>query len=88
VSVSEQLTRLAHQGYPSSGESTGPHAVDGEPFGPAGDTALRDAVTASGAPFDDVVVPGEGHLFTDLATPDGDAAACDASIAAFDAFIR
>ena len=44
MSVSEQLTRLAHQGYPSSGESTGPHAVDGEPFGPAGDTALRDAV--------------------------------------------
>ena len=63
------------------------HAVD--PFISEPDvTALRDAVTASGAPFDDVVAPGEGHLFTDLATPDGDAAACDASIAAFDAFIR
>lgn len=63
------------------------HAVD--PFISEPDvTALRDAVTTSGAPFDDVVAPGEGHLFTDLATPDGDAAACDAGIAAFDAFIR
>ena len=63
------------------------HAVD--PFISEPDvSALRDAVIASGAAFDDLVVPGEGHLFTDLATPDGDAAARDASRAAMNAFIR
>ena len=42
--------------------------------------ALSDAVRASGASFEDVVVPGRGHLFTDLATPDGDRDARDRSV--------
>lgn len=63
------------------------HAID--PFISEPDVAaLHAAVTASGAEFDDIVVPGEGHLFTDLATPDGDAAARAACLAAFDAFVR
>lgn len=47
---------------------------------PADVTALGEAVRASGATFDDIVVPGRGHLFTDLGTPDGDAAALASSI--------
>lgn len=47
---------------------------------PADVTALGDAVRASGAAFEDHVVPGSGHLFTDLGTPDGDAGATDATI--------
>ena len=44
MSVTDQLTRLAHQGYPSSGESGDSGGVNGEPFGPGGDTALHAAV--------------------------------------------
>lgn len=51
-------------------------------------TALGDAVRASGGRFEDLVTPGEGHLFTDLGTPDGDADALASSIESFDAFIR
>lgn len=47
---------------------------------PADVDALERAVTASGADFADVVVPGRGHLFTDLDGPDGDAAARDRSL--------
>lgn len=51
------------------------HRYTVDPFVDEPDVAaLRDAVTTSGALLDDVVVPGEGHLFTDLDTPDGDAA--------------
>ncbi|MGY4718916.1 dienelactone hydrolase family protein [Naumannella huperziae] len=42
---------------------------------PADVAALGRAVTDSGASFADHVLPGSGHLFTDPATPDGDAAA-------------
>lgn len=42
--------------------------------------ALGAAVRASGASFEDVVVPGAGHLFTDLATSDGDRDARDRSV--------
>ncbi|MDO4919287.1 threonine/serine exporter ThrE family protein [Kocuria sp.] len=44
MSVSEQLTRPTHQGYPSSGEAQEASSPEDEPFGPGGDTALRDAV--------------------------------------------
>ncbi|MDN3225916.1 threonine/serine exporter family protein [Kocuria rhizophila] len=44
MSVNEQLRHLAHQGYPSSGEGPGASWVDEQPFGPGGDTALREAV--------------------------------------------
>lgn len=47
-------------------------------------TALAEAVRASGASFEDIVVPGRGHLFTDLDTPDGDAAALEASLERID----
>ena len=42
--------------------------------------ALREAVEASGASFEDIVVPGRGHLFTDAGTPDGDADATRTSL--------
>ncbi|WP_407657270.1 threonine/serine exporter family protein [Kocuria tytonis] len=45
--MSEQLTRLAQQGYPSSGEGADPQPADEQPFGPGGDTALREAVRPS-----------------------------------------
>ena len=41
---------------------------------------LDAAVRASGATFEDVVVPGAGHLFTDTDGPDGDADATRRSI--------
>ncbi|GAB3623443.1 dienelactone hydrolase family protein [Mariniluteicoccus endophyticus] len=50
-------------------------------------TALGEAVRASGAAFEDIVVPGEGHLFTDLGQPNGDADAYAASIGRIHAFI-
>lgn len=43
-------------------------------------TGLGDAVRASGTSFEDIVVPGRGHLFTDLGTPDGDREAREASL--------
>lgn len=39
---------------------------------PADVAALAAAVGASGATWEDVVVPGRGHLFTDGDLPDGD----------------
>lgn len=47
---------------------------------PADVAALGHAVRAAHACFEDHVVPGRGHLFTDLASPDGDADATDATI--------
>ena len=44
MSVTDQLTRLAHQGYPSSGEDRDAAGADVKPFGPGGDTALHGAV--------------------------------------------
>jgi dienelactone hydrolase len=55
---------------------------------PADMAALGAAVRTSGASFEDHVVPGKGHLFTDLGTPDGDAAATDATIEQIDALLR
>jgi dienelactone hydrolase len=63
------------------------HAVD--PWiEPADVGALGAAVTASGAPFEDHVTPGRGHLFTDLAGPDADAAATAATLERIDTFLR
>ncbi|TFI07622.1 threonine/serine exporter family protein, partial [Kocuria rhizophila] len=47
MSVNEQLRHLAHQGYPSSGEATARPSADDQPFGPGGDTALREAVRST-----------------------------------------
>lgn len=51
---------------------------------PADVSALGEAVRGSGASFEDLVVPGSGHLFTDLDLPEGDAAATARSVAAID----
>lgn len=40
---------------------------------------LRASVTTAGARFEDLVVPGTGHLFTEVDGPDGDAAATEAA---------
>lgn len=50
--------------------------------------ALGEAVTASGAAFEDHVTPGEGHLFTDLEGPDANADATTATLERIDAFLR
>jgi len=63
------------------------HAVD--PWiEPTDIAALGDAVTASGAPFEDHVTPGQGHLFTDLDGPDADAAATALTLERIDHFLR
>lgn len=49
--------------------------------------ALKKAVEDSGARFDEVVVPGNGHLFTDLGTPDGNEAARDDSLRKINEFL-
>lgn len=50
--------------------------------------ALRDAVLASGATFEDFVTPGTGHLFTDTDDADGDAEATAATLDRIDALLR
>ena len=50
--------------------------------------ALAAAVTASGAGFEDLVVPGHGHLFTDAGTADYDAAATERSLARIGALLE
>lgn len=49
--------------------------------------SLGRAVRANGTSFEDHVVPGRGHLFTDLATPDGDADATTATLGRIDALL-
>lgn len=49
--------------------------------------ALRDAVEAEDASFEDFVTPGSGHLFTDVHGPDGDAEATVATIERIDALL-
>ncbi|HCE60380.1 dienelactone hydrolase family protein [Janibacter terrae] len=51
-------------------------------------TALGAAVEASGAPFEDHVAPGRGHLFTDPDLPGYDAALTAATVERVDGFIR
>lgn len=56
------------------------HRYESDPFIEQDDVRdLQSAVQSSGAIFEDVVVPGRGHLFTDLDTPDGNRAARDAA---------
>ena len=55
---------------------------------PSAASALGRAVEASGAPFEDHVTPGHGHLFTDPDLPGFDAAVRDATIGRIDAFLR
>lgn len=63
------------------------YAVD--PWIDPGDVAaLGVAVTASGGIFEDHVTPGRGHLFTDLASRDGDAAATTRALERIDDFLR
>lgn len=58
------------------------HRYATDPFVADADrVALQQAVESSGATFEDFVVPGSGHLFTDLDTHDGDRAARDAAAA-------
>ena len=80
-----RATILLHAVGPVRGDWAGMpvqvHRYASDPIIEEGDVhALHDAVRASGASFEDIVVPGSGHLFTDLATPDGDRAARDASV--------
>lgn len=49
--------------------------------------ALGAAVRASGAPFEDHVTPGRGHLFTDPDLPGFDAAVRDATVTRIAAFL-
>lgn len=55
---------------------------------PADVEALGQAVRAAGTSFEDHVVPGRGHLFTDLASSDGDADATDATLSRIAALLR
>lgn len=55
---------------------------------PADVDALRAAVRGSGATFEDHVVPGEGHLFTDLDGPDADPRATTETLTRIDTFLR
>ncbi|RNI19864.1 dienelactone hydrolase family protein [Flexivirga caeni] len=64
-----------------SGQPVQLHRYAQDPFVDEADVrALGDAVRACGARFDDFVTPGSGHLFTDPALPDGDAAATRATV--------
>lgn len=55
---------------------------------PADVPRLGDAVGASGAPFEDHVAPGHGHLFTDPDLPGFDGDLTAATIERTDTFIR
>ncbi|MEO7061352.1 MAG: dienelactone hydrolase family protein [Lapillicoccus sp.] len=74
---------------PWSGQPVQVHRYADDPWvDPADVAALEAAVTASGASFEDHVVPGRGHLFTDTDLPDGDPAATSAAVSAIDALLR
>lgn len=63
------------------------HADD--PWIAPGDvTTLGAAVEASGAPFEDHVTPGRGHLFTDPDLPGYDVDVTAATVARIDGFLR
>ncbi len=81
-----QAVVLLHALSPVRGEWPGQpvqvHRYASDPFATEADlAALKVAVESSGTTFEDFVVPGSGHLFTDLGTPDGDRAARDAAAA-------
>ncbi len=67
---------------PWPGQPVQVHRHTEDPFISQADVlALKSAVLASGAAFEDVVVPGKGHLFTDLDDVDGDRHLRDDSVA-------
>ncbi len=79
-----QAVVLLHALSPPRGEWPGQpvqvHRYATDPFVAEADlAALATAVESSGATFEDIVVPGSGHLFTDLDTPDGNRAARDSA---------
>ncbi len=73
---------------PWSGVPVQVHRRASDPWIDPDDVAtLGEAVRGSGAPFEDHVTPGHGHLFTDPDLPGHDAAATAATIDRIDAFI-
>lgn len=83
---------LHHVTRPRSGWSGQPvqvHRYAEDPWiVPADVEALCRVVTDSGASFEDHVVPGKGHLFTDPDLPDHDAAATLAVVEHVDRLLR
>lgn len=74
---------------PWSGVPVQVHRYARDPWITDGDVeALCAQVRASGAPFEDHVMPGQGHLFSDPDLPGFDAAARDATVERIDAFVR
>lgn len=72
-----------------SGAPVQVHRHEDDPWIVPGDvTTLGAAVEASGAPFEDHVTPGRGHLFTDPDLPGYDAAVTTATVERIDAFLR
>lgn len=66
---------------PWSGQPVQVHRYADDPWiNPADVAALGAAAAAACSSFEDVVVPGHGHLFTDPDLPDGDEALTAASI--------
>ena len=68
------LHSVAAPTVPWNGVPVQVHRYADDPWIEPGDVdALGTAVRSSGADFEDFVTPGTGHLFTDLATSDGNA---------------
>ncbi|MFX4285945.1 dienelactone hydrolase family protein [Janibacter sp. G349] len=65
------------------------HRHEDDPWIAPGDVVvLGAAVEASGAPFEDHVTPGRGHLFADPDLPGYDEAATGATVERIDGFLR
>ena len=84
---------LLHSAAPPRGDWSGVpvqvHRYAVDPWiDPANVKTLGDAVTQSGATFEDHVTPGAGHLFTDLDGPDADGEATTATLERIDLFLR
>lgn len=74
--------------HPWSGVPVQVHRYATDPWiTPADVDSLGEAVRASGAPFEDHVTPGEGHLFTDPQLPGFDGEATEATVARISAFL-
>ena len=73
---------------PWSGQPVQVHRYAEDPWVEPDDVhLLGQAVRHSGARFEDHVTPGQGHLFTDLDLPDGDAEATAHTVARIHAFL-
>ncbi len=83
------LHHVSRQRDAWSGQPVQVHRYAEDPWiDPADVDALAAAVMATAAPFEDVVVPGRGHLFTDADLPDGDAQATSRSIDRIDRLLQ